>query len=284
MGTSANGVDWERAILAGALERRLPVLAVLDFWSNYRTRFNSIEPADLPDAIAVMDDVSRRDMVALGFPADRVRVTGQPAYDAWLEDDPVAFRQAGATPAILFLSQPLEELYGSDCSVPGHPGYTERQVLNVLIDALAEMRNPFRLTIRPHPREQADALPRLARCGIDIEVSRDGTLVEAIERCDLVVGMTTMALIEAQVRCALVLSVQPGAHRRDPLPAAAAPAVVRCYESGDVRRMLHELLFDPEWRASRREAALAARPVPGAARRVADWMIDLMNPGARRGT
>jgi hypothetical protein len=86
--TSMNGAMWERAFTAAALTLGRPTLAVLDFWTNYRGRFAGADGqlADLPDVIAVMDEEARDEMVSAGFPAARLRVTGQPAFDAWVAD------------------------------------------------------------------------------------------------------------------------------------------------------------------------------------------------------
>ena len=83
VGTSVNAQDYERKLIACARELDVPSLALLDFWSNYRERFDDDTGAlrYLSDSIAVMDERAREEMCALGFDAARLVVTGQPAFD-----------------------------------------------------------------------------------------------------------------------------------------------------------------------------------------------------------
>ena len=174
LSTSSNGIDLEKKFTQAARALAVPSVAVLDLWTNYRSRFADAagELAFLPDRVAIMDERARSEMTGLGFPADRLVVTGQPAFDelaAWKREADPAFRSAirksfGVEEGELFVvfgSQPLADTYGDDTSLPGHPGYTEDTVGALLVGALEaiarESGGRIFLLIRPHPRETAHA-------------------------------------------------------------------------------------------------------------------------------
>ena len=284
--TSCNGRDYERHFIVAARAAGIPSLALLDFWSNYRQRFTGTAgELIVPDAIAVMDEAARVAMVECGFPPAVLRITGQPAFDS-LAARREAFgaqrrshiRRATGTAdddlQVLFVSQPLRALYGTDATAAGHPGYDETEVLLEVQGALAaattRLSRPLTLVVRPHPRERLDSSVETLASPFRTVVSAAGDQYEAAMAADLVIGMSSVLVIEAwQLGCA-VLSLQPGATQpvfgtqardglavetdrtqlrsavqsalarvlaagtargRDRFPAAATPKVVQCVYS-----------------------------------------------------
>ncbi len=54
----------------------------MDFWNHYRERFKLPDGQLIfPDWVAVMDESPRAAMIAEGFPADRLKIVGLPAFD-----------------------------------------------------------------------------------------------------------------------------------------------------------------------------------------------------------
>lgn len=292
-GTSVNGCDLERRFVAAARRCGLPSLAVLDFWSNYRERFADAKGdlADLPDRIAVMDEFARQEMIAEGFEPGRLAVTGQPAFDKLEEFGCPSPRRRAALRGelglgerdrlVFFASQPLADLYGHDASNPLFPGYTEHTVLRALLDALQGIagRHPERLAlvVRPHPRERPGNLRVPADGPLRVRVEANGNRWAAALAADLVVGMTTVMLVEACLLGCVVLSLQPGLRIPDPLPTTRFGASAAVYTEGEIEAAVERLLFDPEARAAAvgRTARLGFEP--GATARVIG-LIDAMLP------
>jgi hypothetical protein len=289
-GTSMNGVDLERRITAAAARRGVPSLALLDYWTNYRPRFADAAGrlTGLPDRIAVMDEHARRDMVAAGFPADRLVVTGQPVFDE-LE----AFRGGSGAPALraeldlapadrllLFISQPLSELYGDDCDRPNHPGFTEHTVLQALLGALegigARHRANLVLLVRPHSKDPAGAFAGARGERVRVVVSAAADRRTAALGADLVIGMNSITLLEACLLGRIVLSVQPGLRLPDPLPSNRTGSSRAVYEAAHLAPTIESLLFDPAARAA--QAVRAAQiPIPaGATKRVIRLLDELL--------
>lgn len=283
--TSVNGIDLEKRFLSASRSLDLPSLAVLDFWSNYRLRFadEADELAYLPDAIAVMDQRARLEMVAAGFDPARLLVTGQPAFDELQQCRARLTPQRrssvrsrlGVRPderMVLFASQPLSALYGTDRSNPLFPGYTEQTVLDGLVEALAHLaqrrRTPIALAVRPHPREKAEALQRHGRAGLRLCVDDSNEGREVALAAELVAGMTTVLLVESCLMGCVTISLQPGLRLPDPLPSNRWGASVPVYQAEEIEPVVERLLFDEQERARATAAAVRSPVISGATQRV----------------
>lgn len=290
LGTSVNGVDYERKLTALARDRSV---AVLDFWSNYTQRFAGPGGGLLqPARTCIMDEQARQDMRLEGFDTARLVVTGQPAFDdlAGLRSSlghgaiAAARDAAGARPGewlVVFASQPLAELYARPEMQARHPGYDQRGVLRLLVQELeklaaAEQRGIV-LQVRPHPREDASALDWVDahRGWLRAAVSRgfDGRLSALAS--DLVCGMTSVMLVETCYLGCLTLSVQPGLKGPDALPTNRLGWSRLVREAGELPLALRELLMDGPARAAQRERMGSARADGGAAGRVAEVVYQL---------
>lgn len=220
-GSTIWGMRLEARAVLEARRRGCFVVTFLDFWGNYTERLSFPGHDDLhalPDVLAVIDETMRDDVVAAGVPERTVAVTGSPAFDELWSKPRLIAAPAGY---VLFLSQPLEALYG--VAGPGHPlGYTERSVVTSLARACAELGVPLR--VRPHPREDAHSLGDFLAAQPGEASLVGGSLLDACLGARVVVGMTTMALVEVAVRGMPTLSVQLGARLPTILPTIAAGA------------------------------------------------------------
>jgi hypothetical protein len=283
--TSVNGLDLERRFTVAARQERVPSLAVLDFWSNYRLRFAAGQGdwSQLPDGVAVMDQSARAEMIGEGFPPDCLHVTGQPAFDDLqrlqanhtLATTKELRARLGVGPEerlILFASQPLAVMNGSDASSALFTGYTEHTVLAALIPALekiaARRNTPIALLVRPHPRENLDELRRHGSNRIRVILSGEGSGRSLALAADLVTGMTTVLLVEACLMGCLVVSLQPGLRSADVLPTNRWGVSRAVYREGDIEAAIDGVLFDAALRNDIRQRARQCQVLPGAADRV----------------
>lgn len=284
--TSCNGLDLEKPFRAAARRLGVPSVAVLDAWSNYVARFAGPDGRldHLPDRVAVMDAQARDEMIAAGFDPGRVTVTGQPAFDD------LAARRAAFDPArraaargrlgvgpderlVLFASQPLAALCGSDPSHPDYWGYTEQTVLALLTAALDRIvrrrRTTLTLVVRPHPREDAGTLRGLTAGAARVVVDGGGgDGPEVALTADLVTGITSVLLVHACLLGCVVLSLQPGLRRGDVLPTNRAGRSRAAYRPDEIEPAVEALLFDPTARVDLANRARAAAPPGDAAGRV----------------
>jgi hypothetical protein len=285
-GSTYGPVEPEKPMILASRVVGVPSLVVLDFWSNYRPRFSdaSGDLTYLPDRIAVMDERARSEMVAEGFSADRLLVVGTPVFDT-LQETRAAFTpsdrrarraQLGAAAddrVVLFVSQPLAEVYGDSL------GYTEHIVLPALtraLDALAE-RHDLRivLSVRPHPREEPSALALPATRRVRLARAEGASGRAWALTADLVVGMNSMLLLEACYLGCIVLSFQPGLQQPDLLPTNRDGLSLPVYTPQETAPALERALCDAEFRAQQAARLSRLAPPTGATRRLADLVYTL---------
>lgn len=288
--TSVNEVNFEKRYIAAARRQGIPSVAVLDFWSNYAARFGS-EPI-LPDKIAVMDVQAREEMIAEGFDAERLVVTGQPAFDELLSWGDTFTEQrcrevrslVGATDGdllVVFASQPFSILCqpGAGQVFPS-PGYDERMVAALLLQGLETIADESSckivLAIRPHPREDAANLRHLHSDRVRIHVGSEGDSREAIVAADLVVGMNSALLVEACYLGCPVVSLQPNLKSADALPTNRRGFSRAAYTEEDVLPALREMLLDESARHLALQKLEQFRPPGDATQRVAELVCTLL--------
>jgi hypothetical protein len=291
--TSFGGIELEKKCIALARKRGIPSVTLLDTWGNYSRRFSDEEGrvAFLPDRIAVIDELAYREMVDEGFNPESLVITGQPAFDdlnPW--DHALRLRKKrvimGKFPMendeilILFASQPLSLIYGTDPSGPRYLGFDEWKVVRLLIRALdsisSDRGNALALTIRPHPREDPAPYRSLKGEEVKVLVTKDGDSREWIRESDLVTGLNSILLVEACYMGCPVISLQPELRGKDLLPTNHSGLSRAVYHSEEIRPAIEEVLFNTEVR-QRMISRLAGMPRDGhAACRVIELVYSMM--------
>lgn len=298
VGTSCNGFDWEKCFVSAARILGMWSIAVLDFWSNYTARFSdsSGNLAFLPDLVAVMDERAKSALSDAGVPADRIFVSGQPAFDGlaerrsqFTEHQRLTVRRSFGISRnddllVLFASQPIGELYGENGPWGSSLGFDEHAVAARLLDALEHIAaahdRRVTLVFRPHPREDPRKYSTYHSETVSIEHSAH---VEADGRCqamaaDIVVGMNSAFLVEACCLGCVVVSLQPGLGQPDMLPTNASGSSVGVYRAEDVLPVIEAMLVDNV--ARRRAQARLSRHVPaGGARAIVDRIYSAVSVG-----
>ncbi|MDR3400895.1 MAG: hypothetical protein P4L99_00225 [Chthoniobacter sp.] len=221
--TSANKVDWERYFFVASRRLGIPSVGLLDYWSNYAARFTLESKLDaLPDTIAIMDERARAEMIADGFPAERLSITGQPVLDQvrrWHADLPAGsrsgfrarFGMSDEMRVFLFVSQPLREMR-STVGAATESSTDEFACLKQLLEAVDRVASPKLLLIKLHPRESADKyqalLSSVAFPTLTVELQQHRW--ELCLAADAVLGMDSMLLEEALAMGCAVERIRPG--------------------------------------------------------------------------
>jgi len=224
---------YERALWAAARKLGIPSFAALDAWTNIERRFRSEDGAhELPLALGVMDEGTRAQIAAGGWCTARLFVIGQPHLAARVDRlrRRRKNRPAGGAKRIVFFSEPIEEDFG-----PTARGFTQFEAATLAAEALAGSGR-ITLDIKPHPREAETRwrdwlarAPNARLAGEDTE-----TLLAA---ADGVLGMTTMALVEAALAGIPTLSLQPDRPAvHNPVLEGMAPVVTRRGDAAGVVR------------------------------------------------
>lgn len=272
--TSVNGIDWERYLLQAARELGIPSVSLLDFWSNYSRRFSLQSALDsLPQQLCVMDQRACDEMIAEGFPADVLQITGQPALDACAV--PLASGQLSAAHAlwpagctrILFVSQPLSALHGGQEGCRAALGFDEQSVLALVFAVLSQLQqqgHAIAARVLPHPRESAQDF---LAAGYPLAQGFDAKVL--VQAADIVIGMNSMLLLEAAAAGCVVISVQPDLRTADSLATNQSGATLPVYHAAQLLPVLSSLLDDPAHYAQQQALARQSAGDGQAAARVA---------------
>jgi len=207
------GTSWrsnlEQGLRNQAMGAGVSSVVVLDFWSNYALRWHGSAYAvkSLVDTVCVPDEWAIREMVAAGFPENRLVVTGQPFIEEMFRQG-VDNGMKGQAGRYLFLSQP---------SVVDGETLFQAQHIEVVVKALKSIakarRIPVTLKIKLHPKEKESSLmQRIVSqltdqdCTVGIAGSHQ-SVDSYIEEAECVIGYHTMALFQARALGKRVVSL-----------------------------------------------------------------------------
>lgn len=262
----------------------LPVVALLDSWFNYRERFERrpagrtvFSPAD---KVCVIDSLTRREMLKAGFGKAQIVLTGHPdmeqtvnACRAVSENRRRALRRAAGIlqtgMVITFISDPFYiapglKFYSGPGAImrpngTGLFGYTVREILPVVLEeletALANEKIRATLVVRPHPSEHEEAVSRILRGtrlkSLRTQLIRRGTLAGWIQISDAVLGMMSIALLQAALSGRPAISVEiglRGSGREDPCMSNTLGYTRGIFDRRELRRVCR-LIARHDWDA-----------------------------------
>lgn len=200
-----------------------PSLYVLDFWINYWQRFSTAGKKDfafLPTRVCVMDDIAKEEMIAEGFPAERLIVTGNPHFDHFAD---AITRESEEAERVLFISQPISSV----ASLPGFAqvSYDEYATLKDLVSVLETLPERYYVSLRLHPKESAEKYAEYL--GPRVRRAAEATLEEALSKSGLVIGISSPVLMQAAAADKKVLSYEPYLIGKDPLVSNRARVTTR---------------------------------------------------------
>jgi hypothetical protein len=299
-GTSENPDSLGLHLIHAAQRSGIATAAFIDAGVNavYRFRGRADKPlAYAPDWILVPDEWTRAEFIRIGANPDRTVVCGHPHYDyvlnlsrTWTAQDRERMRER-LLPGLLkhqrvvvFLSE------GSDrlrlLSSPPSPGeYTMQgrgqstgrteMIIEELLEAVQTLTPRPYLVLRLHPKDEADDFQAYAAEFNHIDQASPP--LELVFCADLVVGMTSMLLMEAALLGRPTLSIVPRAVERDWLPTVRQ-GVTPCVM---YRADLGKALADPLRNGSSAPADLRASVPESSLQLMVDFVNRIMLQGRK---
>lgn len=265
-GTSENPDTLAFGLIAEARSRHTMSVGAVDAYGNagYRFRGRTKDPLrHAPDRLAVADQWTKEAYMALGYPEGRIAVCGHPHYDYVLETAArleaegrrqrrsVMFPHAPeGTPVAVFAAEvstglnPSQYRLSADYTLRGRGERKDRTsiVLEEFLDAVDLVRPKPYLVLRMHPKNLMEELAPF----LDVfdQVSRNEPALELVYASDLVVGMSSMLLMEATIMGRPTLSIVPKKIEGAYLPTIKAGITPHVTTREDLRRILPELLHE----------------------------------------
>lgn len=227
----------ERDFVREAARRGIPSASFVDHYTGFDVRFGSGKERILPDEIHVLDEKAVSLARESGLPESRIRITGNPYHGflrSWrsqLAKEKV-FQQLGIpvseAKTILFAPDPLSNAGGAEKF-----GTDEVAILALFLEALGETGKAIQLLIKAHPNQSMDCLktglknlPRNVEAHI-VPSDKDALVIDLIQHADLVVGIFSSLLIEAELLGAKTLRILAGIQFPDPLEQSASGAIAK---------------------------------------------------------
>ena len=224
---SVNVKDTLPLKVARAADRAsIPTIHILDYWNGYKDRMRLDKNKPLkPTVYVVPDEYARQKAVKEGVEASVIQVMGQPAFTDTIAEYENTNNQALyksisrygfdlSEKLLLFVSEPVVKDQGESCSKnPDYRGYTEKDSLAVLVNALKMVKSKIQVCVLPHPREDVHLLKAYWK---SIGGEKYGKIIQLNRGRDLlpfsfaVAGMSSTLLYEAWLLGIPVMSIQPG--------------------------------------------------------------------------
>jgi hypothetical protein len=244
------------------LGKRLGVttIGVVDGPANPDHRFSggTANPRQhAPDYVALADEQTRQVFLAQGYATDRAVNCGHPHYDFVraekrrmdaLDRDilraGLGFNPAPGQNVVIFCAELSTGLNGpqyrraANYTLQGLPSHGLRTeiVLDEFFMAVEQMAERPYLVLRLHPKNQlAEFTEYLSRFDL---VSAAGNSLEAIYCADLVVGMTSIILVEAALLELSTLSIIPRRSETAWLPTIGLGITSHCVQRTDIKQEL----------------------------------------------
>ena len=199
----------ELDFLREAAMRGIPSASFVDHYTGFDVRFGTAEARILPDEIHVLDEKAAALAREAGLPERRIRITGNPYHEflcSWrsrLTKEQVFQKleiPLSDAKIILFAPDPLSNAGGAEKF-----GTDEVAILKLFLESLGEAGRPTQLLIKAHPNQSLDYLKTgLQNAPQNVELhlvqsEKDALLNDLIQHADLVAGMFSSLLIEAEL-------------------------------------------------------------------------------------
>jgi len=284
LGTSVNDDEFEKRFLEASIALGVPSVAVLDFWSNYAVRFlhRGTKSLLLPTVVTAIDPDCRDGLAAAGVPPERIRITGHPALERLgslrnVPADALAhvrsrFLHDPSSRLVVFVSQPFGQ-YRKDLGYENADAFpdemsVERQLEECLGRLAVQRGGDFVVVVIPHPREANGRWTDAASDHVRRVVLRDMDRHLVALSSDLVVGMSSMLLIESSLLGCICVSVQPGRRENDDLVSNRRGWTAPVYDLSEMTPTIEALLFDEDRRRRVRLSGDDSLVAAGATERV----------------
>ncbi len=255
LGTSEERDCWGHKLLLCAKDQKTQVVGVVDMAVNADKRFRGYSDNPLqfaPDWIVVPDSFCESSFLKIGFSQDRILPIGHPHYDEVRSKRPQCHdasvwrtryfpKAPNDRPLWLFLAEGVDRLdseqsfRNEDYTLHGRGDTNFRAAicLQELIDAAQDLTPKPWIVLRPHPKNKPEEFSACI-AGID-EWAIGGDPTPMLLGADLVVGMTTMLLLEAYLLGCPTLSIIPRNSERTWLPTIMGNLTVSVTTRNELR-------------------------------------------------
>lgn len=240
-GSSENPQTLGLSLIREARKRRITTIGLIEYGVHveYRFRGTSGNPwAFAPDWLLVPDEQTKKDCVRTGFPIEQIVVCGNPHFDYVLEQGK-SFAERGYgnlrqivlpglsedREVIVFLSEGSAKVEPLTPRVPvseytmtgrGESFGRTEIAFEEMVLALGSISPKPYVILRPHPKDDPEDFAKYV--GDFDAIDYQTPILELLTCADLVVGLTSMSILEAVLLGKRTLSILPREVEKEWLP------------------------------------------------------------------
>lgn len=263
VGTSENPDSLGLALVNEAHKSGVITIGLLDNCANADYRFRGRTNTPLyyaPDWLVLPDIWTKEAYVSLGYPADRAVICGHPHYDLVKRNKEEFSRIKRSTlrevvwgehardkKVVIFAAEVSSGLadeqyhYSKEYTLHGR-GSTSRTaiVLEEFLAAVTQIEQKPYLVLRLHPKNKPEEFSDYLE-EFD-QISQGGIPLQLVYAADLIVGMTSMLMVEAVIMGRPTLSILPRVIEKEWLPTLRFNLTPYVTTRTDLCHILPELL------------------------------------------
>lgn len=239
--TSATSLPYkdmsEKYLWSNAKFYNITTIAFIDQWQNFAIRFSGIEKNETlkfqPDYINAINKDGFDEMKSLGFNQNILMQWGQPYLSGLHEKqkniDCFLLKKElniADEKVLLFVSEAIKENYSNT------RGYDQYTVLDLFLTKIQLYNENFTIIIKLHPKDNLQKFNNILNKFEDLRIiiiTNEYTPIETISLSDIVIGMTSIMLIEAFILDKVVFSYQPNLKGEDPLIISRKDYILKSY-------------------------------------------------------
>ncbi|MDO8530047.1 MAG: hypothetical protein Q7S10_01370 [bacterium] len=208
--TDTNDTDFsvsiDKQFLKAGRKFNKSTISIVDSWIDYRGRFGA-QLEYLPGSILAIDQKMKHDLIAMGISKDIIEITGSPRFNKFSTIKKAREKKN----MVVFYSQPIS---GRKIN--------EVEIFRDIVSVMEKTHPKKDIIIKFHPtreastkhREKYDAI--IKHSTLKIKKAKKNTNAEDIsKKAELVMGINSIALVDAALMGKKVVSYQPGIDKKD---------------------------------------------------------------------
>lgn len=199
----------EREFLKELLAHSIPCAQLVDYWSNYKQRFNFAGIVLYPDKIFTLDANAKNEMADEGIPEGCIEVVGQPFLEMQRKILVKWNESKAQNNTLLLITQPVSKYYLNEL------GYSEFSFLETAFHAWKKLNRDWAgLTVVVHPAEPIEKYQEIAG-EYSSEICVQKGRHPEFHNFARVLGMFSLLMMQSTLAEVPTASLQPGATGED---------------------------------------------------------------------
>ena len=247
----------EQTSLVAARNLGIPSMSVLDIPANYVSRWSDEKTGKkldcLPDVVAVLDQRCKEEMIAEGFPEDKLVITGNPYFDSFSAKAKQFTQEQGDQIRQKIGLQNCQTLFlaalDAFSSLKEECGFWDGDVLDLLIETMPKLPG-VGIVVTTHPRSpDKEAIKKIVEnSGVNMKFLEGVPSWKVALATDLTIVEGSTVGLEVVLMRVPVISLQPGLACENGLVVSKLGFVPTGFSMGECKDLLIRATNPDYWK------------------------------------